>query len=84
MRPIAFIATLFLMAGACLVIGLADGKPGWLVGSGVFLAVGLLARNLRQREAGSTGTGPRFGFFAVAILLMCAAMGFLFWLQTSA
>ena len=84
MRPIAFIATLFLMAGACLVIGLAEGKIGWFIGSGVFLALGLLARKLRLREAGTARSAPRFSFFAIAMLLMCAVMGFLFWLQTSA
>ena len=84
MRPIAFVATLFLMAGACLVIGFAEGKIGWFIGSGIFLALGLLARKLRLRESGGARTAPRFSFFAIALLLMCAAMGFLFWLQTSA
>lgn len=65
---------LFVMAAACVVIAVADGSWGWLIGAAAFLAVGISARGKLGKER-ETGLAPaRLGFVGVSMLVMVAAI----------
>ncbi len=80
----SFVAWLFIMSIACVVIAIGDRSLGWFVGGVVLSAVAFYARK-KLREEASTGPGETsFSFVGVAILLMLVAMMFIFWLQFKA
>lgn len=83
MRPRAFVAALFVMSLACLVIAAAEGSLGWFAGGGVFLAVGLFARRLGSEEGVPGSGGARLGFIGIAMLVMVIAIAGMAWLSTS-
>lgn len=83
-RPTAFVAWLFIMAGACVVIAVGDRSIGWFIGSGVFFLLGLFARGQLKKEQEVGREPPRLGFVGAAMVAMLVIMGALFWLQTSA
>ena len=79
-----FVVVLFIMAAACVVIAMTSRSWGWLVGAILFSVVGIMARRRLKAEQETGREPPRLGFVGMAILGMLLAMGFLFWLQTSA
>lgn len=84
MRPTSFVAWLFVMAAACIVIAIGDRSGSWLIGGLVLFSVAMFARHKLKQES-QLGRGPaRVGFVGLAMLVMLAAMSFLFWLQVSA
>lgn len=83
MRPIPFVAMLFVMAAACVVIAIGGRSLGWFMGGLVLFAVGMFARRQLQREQEEGPAGARLGFVAIAIGLMVAAIGFMAWLDMS-
>lgn len=84
MGRISFVAWLFVMAAACVLIAIGDRSWGWLIGGIVFFAVANMARRQLKKEAESGREGASISFFGVAVLLMIVAMLFLFWLQFKA
>lgn len=79
-----FVAWLYVMAAACVVIAIGDRAWGWLIGGGIFFGVAHVARRLLRAEAVQGRAGPRFSFVTVALLVMLVVMFLLFWLQTRA
>ena len=86
LRPRSFVIWLFIMAVCCVVVALSDRSWGWLIGGIVFFAVAMFARRLKNREQQEeeNHAGPRLGFFAIAILVMVAAIYAMYWLSTAA
>lgn len=90
LKPQVFVIWLFIMAACCVVIALGDRSWGWLIGGIVFFAVAIWAQRLKNREQDDededeeSHTGPRLGFFAIAILVMMAAIYAIYWLSTAA
>ncbi len=76
MRPIAFVACLYLMGAACVLVAIGDQSWPWLIGSVVGFAVAEFARRKlkEERRSGTVRSAPRFSFMGVAMLSMVAAM----------
>ncbi|MDQ1093646.1 hypothetical protein QE400_003059 [Xanthomonas sacchari] len=72
------------MAFACLMNAIATMSLGWFVGAVIFCAVGFFATRLAVREGGPGRGGVRFGFFAIAMLVMAAAVYGMYLLDTAA
>lgn len=81
---LSFVAWLFVMAIACLVLAGTNKSLGWLVGGVVLLFVAVYAMRQFKKEEETEREGVSIGFFGVAIIIMLAAMLGLFWLQFSA
>jgi hypothetical protein len=79
-----FVATLFIMAAACVVIAISDHAWGWLIGAILFSAVAIVARRRLKAEQETGRAPPRLSFVGLAMVGMLLAMGFLFWIQFSA
>jgi len=79
-----FVAWLFISALACLVIAGTRFSLGWLLGGIVLFPVAVSALRQFKKEQETGRATPSGGFVAKAILIMIAAMLFLFWLQSSA
>lgn len=82
---LSFVAWLFVMAIACLVLAGTNKSLGWLVGGIVLLGVAIYAARQFKHEA-ETETereGVSISFFGVAIVIMLVVMFGLFWLQSS-
>ena len=86
MHPIVFVACLYLMGAACILVAIGDRSWPWLLGSAVSFAVAEFARRKLREERSDPQARhtPRAGFFVIAMLGMIAAMAFLFWLQFEA
>jgi hypothetical protein len=80
----SFVAWLYIMAGACVLIALGDRAWGWLMGAIIFFAVADLARRQLKKEVEAGPAPPRFAFVGLAMLVMLVVMFFLFWIQMRA
>jgi 1,4-dihydroxy-2-naphthoate octaprenyltransferase len=80
----SFVACLYVMAAACVVIAISDRSWGWLIGSAIFFGVATAARRALKKEHETGREAPRLGFVGFAMLGMVAVMGILFWIQFSA
>lgn len=84
MGRITFVAMLFVMAAACVIVAIGDRSWGWLVGSFVFISVAVMALRRLKQEQDEIRSSPRLSFVTLAILGMVIVMGGLFWMQFSA
>ena len=84
MGRLSFVAVLYIMAAACVVIAVAGRSWGWLLGAVVFFVVAIAARRQLKREHETGREPPRIGFVGLAMLAMLVVMFFLFWIQFSA
>jgi 1,4-dihydroxy-2-naphthoate octaprenyltransferase len=84
MGRISFVAVLYIMAAACVVIAVGGRSWGWLIGAVLFFVVASVARCQLKREHEMGREPPRIGFVGLAMLAMLVAMFFLFWIQFSA
>lgn len=80
----AFVGTLYVMSLACLVIGVADGAIGWLVGAAVAGGVAEFARRQAVREQVEGHAGARGWLVAGLMLFMVTAIYGIYLLDTSA
>jgi len=80
---LSFVAWLFVMAIACLVLAGTNKSLGWLVGGIVLLGVAIYAARQFKHEAETEREGVSISFFGVAIVIMLVVMFGLFWLQSS-
>lgn len=84
MSRTAFVGTLYMMALACLVIAVADGSFGWLVGAGASGALAVFARRLFDREQVEGPRSARGWLVGGLMLFMVAAIYGIYLLDTSA
>jgi len=83
MSRTVFVATLYVMALACLVVGLIDGSVGWLLGAAASAGVAEIGRRLAVREHGEGPQGARGWLVGGLMLFMFAAIYGLYLLDTS-
>jgi hypothetical protein len=69
-----FVAWLFIMAGACVLAAIGDQSFGWLIGGIVLFSIAIYARRQFKKEWVEGHAGPRFGFVAMAMLIMVIAI----------
>lgn len=84
MRPIAFIAVLFMMAAACVVIAAADQSWAWLLGAAAFFALGSYAlrqRKLEQDPDYQPGSGV--GRLVFVLVILGGGIYGIYWLATA-
>lgn len=80
----AFVAWLYIMAAACVVIAIGDRAWGWLIGGIVLYFIARLARRQLRTETEVGQAAPRISFVALAMLVTLVVMSFLFWIQMRA
>jgi ABC-type branched-subunit amino acid transport system permease subunit len=80
---LSFVAWLFVMAIASLVLAGTNKSLGWLVSGIVLLCVATYAMRQFKKEAETEPEGVSISFFGVAIVIMLVVMLGLFWLQSS-
>ena len=80
----SFVAGLYVMALACLLLAATNRSLGWFVGAVVFGFVATYAVRQFKKEEDTEREGVSIGFFGMAILVMIVVMLGLAWLQTSA
>lgn len=81
MGRITFVAMLYIMAAACVVIAFGDRAWGWAVGAVTFFLAAQFSRRQLKREVESDERkGPRLSFVGIAMLVMVVAILLMFWL----
>lgn len=84
MGRITYVAWLYVMSAACVVIAIGDRAWGWLIGGVVFFFVAQFARRQLKVEIEKGHEPPRFNFVVIAMLVMVVIMLLLFWIQARA
>jgi len=81
MGRVSFVAWLFVMAIASLVLAIGERSLGWFLGAIVLAFVASYARKQINKEEETGRQDASLGFVAKAIILMLLAMAVMFWLQ---
>ena len=77
-----FVAMLYIMTAACVVIAIGDHSLGWAIGAVAFFFVAQFARRQLKSEVEiERPPGPRLGFVGIAMLVMVVAILLMFWLS---
>lgn len=80
----SFVACLFVMAVACVVIAIGDRSFAWLIGGFVLVFLAIYARRQFKNEQIEGQATPRLGFVGAAMLIMLIALYAIYRLSISA
>jgi hypothetical protein len=82
MGRVTFVALLFVMSLACIVIAIGERSFGWVVGAVVFFFASFYARKQFNIEEQTGHKGASFSFVGKPIILMLVVMLLLlFWIR---
>lgn len=83
MGRIAFVAWLYIMAAASVIIALGDRSWGWALGAIAFFFFAQYSRRQLKKEVESAEREPpRLNFVAISMIVMIAGILLIFWLTS--